>query len=282
MSRFVSFRFDVDTELCLREGVPRLLDLGEKLGVCFTFFVNPGRAIRRRDVLVPDKRASSTAGAKLSFVDKLGLRESAYLFLINPRTLPKYGSVLRGAQVAGHDIGLHGGRNHGGWARNAHRWSVRRLEYEVDFGVQQFQQSGLGSPKMFASPGWNSPKALPAILAARGVKLLADSHGPRPKLCSDERQMLKNIHTAVTGEPGGIGYLEFMRASGHGDDEILRDFTKRLEAKADFACVYDHPFYVGRKEISLLESLVSRARDNGWDVVPLNKLIDVSTFVSNQ
>lgn len=282
MKGFVSFRFDVDTELCLREGVPRLLDLGEKLGACFTFFVNPGRAIRRRDVFVPRNRADGRRGPKLSAVDKLGLGEAAYLYVMNPCTLPRYGPVLRDAQAAGHDVGLHGGHNHGGWARSAHRWSIRRLRLEVDFGVQQFERAGLGQPRMFASPGWNSPEALPEILRARRIEFLADSHGSRLKPFAGENEKPIAIHTAVTGEPGGIGYLEFMRAKGHGDAEIVRDFMSRLETETDFACIYDHPFYAGRKEIELLESLVIRARDDGWTVMPLSKVAGLSSSVSSR
>lgn len=40
-------RFDVDTELCFREGVEPLCEIAERHDVVLTFSVNPGRAIDR-------------------------------------------------------------------------------------------------------------------------------------------------------------------------------------------------------------------------------------------
>ena len=38
------FRFDADTHVCVSVGIPRLVELGNRLGARFTFFVNMGRA----------------------------------------------------------------------------------------------------------------------------------------------------------------------------------------------------------------------------------------------
>jgi peptidoglycan/xylan/chitin deacetylase (PgdA/CDA1 family) len=281
MKRIVTFRFDVDTELCLREGVPRLLDLAERVGVRFTFFVNPGRAIRRLDLFRPHWAQSSGVAAKLPALRKLGVLELAYLVAANPSALPRHASALHHASLGGHDLGLHGGRNHAAWAREARQWSPERLAEEVGFGLSRFREAGLDRPTMFASPGWNSPEVLPKILASRGFRVLADDHGlgKRRGVPGDP---LARIPTAICGEPGGVGYLEHVRAHGYDDVTVRRDFRGRLEAEGTYACVYDHPFYAGRHDLERLEMLIEVAMGDGWEVAPMTSHPSVGGLLSNR
>lgn len=273
MNRRLTFRFDVDTELCLREGLPRLLEIADRLAVRFTFFVNPGRAIRRRDLFAIRDSNDEMPITKLPILRKLGLGEAAYLFLVNPTGLLRHGPALRQVLASGHEIGLHGGRNHGAWSRNALRWGSRRVAEEVDFGIQRFRDAGLGTPMLFASPGWTSPASLPEILSARGLKVLADSYGARSEIPDVLEEGVAQAHTAICGEPGGVGYLEFMRAKGADNEEIVKDFKERLGAENNFACVYDHPYYAGRFEPEMVSSLITCARSEGWNITTLSRAL---------
>lgn len=42
---YVVFRFDIDSHVCMKQGVPMLLDISKKHDVQFTFFLNAGRAV---------------------------------------------------------------------------------------------------------------------------------------------------------------------------------------------------------------------------------------------
>ena len=47
----VSFRFDIDTLTCIKSGVPKLIEISKKHNIEFTFFINFGKSINRKEVL---------------------------------------------------------------------------------------------------------------------------------------------------------------------------------------------------------------------------------------
>ena len=49
MKKKVAFRFDVDTLKCIKYGVPKLVNISEKNNVSFTFFMNFGKSIDRKE-----------------------------------------------------------------------------------------------------------------------------------------------------------------------------------------------------------------------------------------
>ena len=158
MSKLFSFRFDVDTHRCVRRGVPALSVLGHRLDARFTFFVNMGRAVSRTAILLRFLSGSDpNEAAKYSARTKLGLRGYLEAALLNPEVGAGAPGVIREAHRAGHEIGLHGGRNHAVWQRQAAGWKRARLEAEVDAVLPVLADLLEGqSPAGFASPGWAS------------------------------------------------------------------------------------------------------------------------------
>lgn len=273
MERYFCLRFDIDTDLCLRSGVPNLLELGRRTGTRFTFFATPGRAVSRVLAIArlfglraagPDARHRDRLGA----LQKLGAAELMRLVALNPRLMPRHAQVLRHAVSEGHEVGLHGGRNHGRWQARAQAWSRRRLARELDRGIAALHAAGI-YPAAFASPGWNSPPDLPALLAERGFTVVADEHGTAagPRRLDDGD--LVAVPTLLTGEPGGVGYLEWHRARGTPTDEIAARVRRHLDDGQALVCLYDHPFYAGIRELGLLERLLAEARAGGRSVAPL-------------
>lgn len=266
-----SVRFDVDTHRCVREGMPALSALGRRLGVPFTFFVNMGRAVSRIGVL--GRRGNGSTAAKLSARRKLGWREYLVAAALNPRVGAASGEVIVAARADGHEIGLHGGRNHAVWQREARRWSKERLGAEID-SVLPGLRALLGGrvPAGFASPGWTTHPLLPALLAERGFTYLADLHGHgqdseiRP--CAGEAT-LPNVRTRLTGEPGGVAYLEHLRAIGLDDAALERRFEVDLEAAGPLAVVYDHPYFAGIQDLHGVRRMVEIALAHGYEVVPV-------------
>lgn len=274
MSRMLSIRFDVDTHRCVREGMPALSALGDRLDAPFTFFVNMGRAVSRRVSLSavgsPRTGAGPTA-AKLSARDKLGSRAWLAAALLNPRVGAAAPDVLRGARNAGHEIGLHGGRNHARWQRSAHLWSADRLGEELDAVLPGLRDAlGDGGVVGFASPGWTTNPALEDVLAARGFEYVADRHGPGHQEPADGP--LAFVRTQLTAEPGGVAYLEHLRAVGLDDDAIVRRFEADLLAAGDRVALYDHPYHAGVREVGTLARMIGVARDLGYRIVPMATL----------
>ena len=134
--RYCCFRFDADTHACVSKGIPNLVELGENLGARFTFFVNMGRAFDRRITLA--KAVGRLFGKRrrnsISAAGKLGWQAALKAAILNPHAGRSDPAALRAAIRSGHEIGLHGGRNHARWERSAHSWSDERTRSALDEG----------------------------------------------------------------------------------------------------------------------------------------------------
>ena len=62
----VSFRFDIDTLTCIKSGVPKLIEISKKHNIEFTFFINFGKSINRKEVLRKKNKSHNNATIKLS------------------------------------------------------------------------------------------------------------------------------------------------------------------------------------------------------------------------
>ena len=261
------FRFDADTHACVSQGMPRLAELGARLGARFTFFVNMGRAFDPRITFLKAVKRLVKGGRRgsISAAEKLGWRTALQAAVLNPQAGRSDPAALRDAVRLGHELGLHGGRNHARWERSAGAWSEERLRREVRTGLRWFEESGLPVPVSFASPAWNSPPALRRVLPACGFRLLADTYDATRTGMTMEGDLCE-VPTNVTAEPGNAGYLETLRLRGCNPGEITHHFRSRLLAQRQLAVVYDHPFFAGTHALALVGELARVAQDAGFAV----------------
>ncbi|MBN1941106.1 MAG: polysaccharide deacetylase family protein, partial [Candidatus Diapherotrites archaeon] len=179
MKRFC-FRFDVDSENCIRNGVPRLLGLGRELGVKFTFFLNMGKAVNRKayiSKIIGSKGSSQVP--KLPNIEKLGKKNFIRLALLNPLTCSANKKIVEMIKEDGHEIGLHGGKNHSTWMHNALKWDSKRIEIEIGWGAREIKKI-LGEPPLgFAAPGFAASDRIHGALKAKGFLYCSDAFGDK-------------------------------------------------------------------------------------------------------
>ena len=295
MTRYFCFRFDVDTHRCVRRGVPNLIELGSRIDAPFTFFVNMGRAVSRTRLLRGRGGSSPTrVAAKLPTRVKLGAWDSLVAAVLNPPVGTGSPHILRAAIDAGHEVGLHGGANHAEWQAEAHRWTADRVRDQVALARAALEAVIGHEPAGFASPGWNSPDPLPSILQQLGFRYMADLHGPATEPKEGEAgggevvtsvpgaDRLVSVRTAITAEPGGVAYLENLRARGLDAPAIRADFRDRLQQAGRLAVVYDHPYFAGIQELELVAEMVELARDMGFRPVRLAHAVDALSDSSGE
>ena len=115
--KYFCFRFDVDTPKCIQTGIPNLIGLSKELDVPFTFFVNMGRGTSRwsfiKKIFSPRNNSTTDSTQKLSNLNKLGLWNYLFMALANPKVGNSYPGIIQSLEKAGHEVGLHGGSNHG-------------------------------------------------------------------------------------------------------------------------------------------------------------------------
>lgn len=270
----VAIRFDVDTEKCLKKGVPALLEVARERGVKFSFMINMGRAISYSSILAQKISSQSPPGApvdKLSPLRKLGIWHFLRTILINPKIGVQSPELLHLILEDGHVIGLHGGRNHGAWQAGASTWSREKLIREVEWGIKAFQRVHLPEPSIFSSPGWNSPDDLPDILSALGFSAIADSHNPGECIKKKSTSSIDDINTSILGNPGAIGFIEHCVASSKSVKEAVEITLSELN-KTGRSIVYDHPFFAGCEGLDYLSSYIDLLGRSGVAIISLDDL----------
>lgn len=276
--KYFCFRFDVDTHRCLTKGVPNLMTLAQSLDVRFTFFVNMGRAVSRKQYLKKSfqrKQVQQSQITKLSNMQKLGVADYMITSLFNPEVGKRHLGLIKQLHQNGHEVGLHGGKNHALWQNFGKSWSEEQIQQEVEWGLQSMRQAEVKSPFGFASPGWQGSTQLNVVLQRLGFAYVADVYGNDCEeiIKANSDLSLPQLPTNIVGEPGGVGYIEYLRAKGMDDAQIIQDFTRRLETKNELAVVYDHPYYVGVQELSMVREMIAVAKFMDFEVTTLAQIV---------
>ena len=181
--------------------------------------------------------------------------------------------ILHAAQKLGHEIGLHGGRNHARWEHYAHTWTRDRLRREIETSLGAMRAQGLPEATSFASPAWNSPACLKELLPSLGFHILADTYDPSAESVSQSGS-LRTVPTNITPGAGNAGYLETLQMQGMQKSGIIRHFKKQLASKSRLAVVYDHPFFAGIHALPVLKALVETAMDCGFSVCTVREAVN--------
>ncbi len=274
--KYLCFRFDVDTHKCIRDGVPNLLKLAGYHNIKFTFFINVGRAVDRLQFLKKRINNSQKTDIKcLSSFTKLGLKDYLIISLFNPLIGTSFTEKIKLISKYRHEIGLHGGTNHETWFNNSKFWSTEKIKKELLWAKNMLNNI---TPEErltgFASPGWNGSGKINGILNKLGFLYAADTHTDKPFEKIVKSKSLNEIPTNISGEPGGVGYLEHCRALKMSDSQILLDFKEKLDARKKLAVVYDHPYYAGTKEIALLGKMIKLAKKMSISIIMMREMLN--------
>jgi hypothetical protein len=276
VNKFICFRFDVDTHICLKHGVPNLIEVFKLEDARCTFFVSMGKAFKRSYFISEKLKINKSLetfnhNESLSMYSKLGMFNSAFTFFINPTIGSNQHKILSSIIKYGHELGLHGGRNHATWEKDSILWTEEQLRDEIGYGLKEFERQNLPKPISFASPCWKAPKNLDYILQDFNFKIVANQYNTYNHLIKCNNK-ISRFPTNVIGKNKEIGFIENLRALGYSTDEILSIFSNQLDVDEPFKMVFDHPFYAGIKEIQTIASMIRIAKEKGYIIESLKNI----------
>lgn len=268
-----SFRFDVDSHVGLKKGIPKLLSLSNEFNVPFTFFISMGKAISWKGKINSLFKSNENQNySKLTIVEKLGYKGLIKVLLLNPEVGSSNIPLIREIIDQGHEVALHGGKNHGTWLHKSHTWDKGRYYSEIKWAFNKLQKSGLDQIHGFASPGWKGSEIAYEILNHFDFTYVADNYGKDiPDIHFIPGLNLIQIQTNILGEPGGVGYLEYCRANGIPDREILNDIDESILTR-NTSILYDHPAFAGCHEIPLLRKIITLALSRDVRICKMNDI----------
>lgn len=275
---YVVFRFDIDSHVCMKQGVPILLDVSKKYDVPFTFFLNAGRAVSVWDTLsaILKKDKNNDSYNMLTAYQKLGGKQYFYAAVRNPKMI-KYKKQIQDLLASGNEIGLHGGMNHGVWYAHAQQWNEQKTEQEIEKAIKAVRKiCPAFMPKGFASPGFVTPRGLEGILEKLDFTYFSDVHALGEREVIKRQQGIASAAVNLCGEPGGIAFWENNIALGFTDEDILQKFMDFVNTHKKVV-VFDHPYVAALKMRENLERIIIRLKEGGHCIIPLHQLVEMES-----
>ena len=178
----IALKIDVDTYRGTREGVPRLADLLERLGVRATFLFSLGPDHTGRAIKRAFRRGFLGKVRRTSVLELYGVRTLLYGVLRpGPHIGRRCRAPLQDIARRGFEVGVHT-YDHVRWqdgvAAASEPWTRRELTLARD----QFMEVFGRSPVVHGAAGWQVNRYVPALEQQLGFRYASDTRGSGPFL----------------------------------------------------------------------------------------------------
>jgi len=252
----LALKIDVDTFRGTQEGVPNLLRLLDELKVqaTFLFSLGPdhtGRALQR--VFRPGFLSKVS---RTSVVSHYGIKTLLYgVLLPGPDIGKRCAGILRSAQAAGHEVGIHTW-DHIKWQDNVEHaddaWTERELRKAADRFAEVFGAAAL----THGAAGWQMNNHAVALTESMGFRYSSDSRGYSPFLPQVDGRVIRCPQL-----PGTLPTLdELLGVNDVTEANVATEVLKLTEQPSAHAPVYTlHAELEGMKLLPVFAQLL-----RGW------------------
>jgi peptidoglycan/xylan/chitin deacetylase (PgdA/CDA1 family) len=178
----IALKIDVDTHRGTREGVPRLVDLLQRVGAraTFLFSVGPdhtGRAIRR-----VFRRGFFGKVRRTSVMQHYGVKTLLYGTLLpGPHIGKRNAAIMRDVASRGFEVGVHT-YDHTRWQDNVAHADRDWTRRELTRAHTQFVDIFGFRPVVHGAAGWQMNAHVPSLEHELGFRYASDTRGTEPFL----------------------------------------------------------------------------------------------------
>ena len=263
--RVFSYRWDIDHRACITDGLPRILEVCDELGVKNTFFVNMGRSTNLREWLgkgLRGSRAKLNDMEAVNLIKKIGWPRFALETLLSRPVGAAHIEALEQVLKRGHELGLHGGSDHVIWSRRFAQLPEEAIAADVTQTLELFTRH-FGKPAGFTSPGFKYDERVRRLVDRLEFLYDGDAIGGKPHRGVVAGQQVRHWTIPVTlCGPRTIPLMEWHGARGSSEEEIVADILRRM-ASEHWVVLYGHPCYEGVRS-GLLRRIFSAVQEAGF------------------
>jgi len=278
MDKRIALRFDIDSVSCVRQGLAGLSAVAHRYAVPVTLFVSMGRAIQRGPALL--RMVSRHDSAKRMFpMKRLGFAAALQTLIMNPRIGCDNADVLSRFQEQGHELGLHGGRNHAWWQRHARSAGIETIRRDLGWSYDAFARL-FGAPAGFAAPGFVWSEATLAVIDEKKFQYASDMDGLRPFHAEAGGRTFSHWQVPVTVcGASHTPLIEWACLQKQSEQDFLAELTLKLSGDGP-AVLYGHPCLDGVAGIAYLTAAIEYLLDKGFCFVRMRDLVPTGPGVA--
>lgn len=270
----IGMRVDVDTSVGLARGVPRILDLLERYGARGTFYVVMGpdtmgvhvKRLRKKNYwkriwrVNPLKLVKSYGGLSPFFYGSL---------LPSPKVGQGHPEIVREIAARGNEVGLHS-YNHARWADHHDLMTDVELRREFEQCIEIYGGILGTRPRTSAAPNWRCNWRILQVEEEFEFQYLSDMRGVSAFYPERGGQRLRTLQVPQT-----LPTTHECLQDGRATKANVIEFIFEQHIRPDRLNVFTiHDWLEGLSDPELLEELLQRAGDSGYDVVDLAQLAD--------
>lgn len=266
----IALKIDVDTYRGTREGVPRLVDVLQRLQAqaSFYFSLGPdhtGRAIKR--VFRPGfmKKVSRT-----SVLEHYGFKTLMYGTLLpGPDIGRNCADILRSVRDAGFEVGIHC-YDHIRWqdhvATKDADWTKREMQRAVDRFTEIFGEA----PRAHAAAGWQTNRHALRQTQHLGFDYSSDTRGTEPFIPTWDAEII-----ACPQLPTTLPTLdELIGRDGITTENVAQHLLDITREPSQTGHVYTlHAELEGQKWMPIFEQLLQGWREQGYQLVSMRQYL---------
>lgn len=259
--KIFALRIDLDTRKCIRDGLPKLLELLKELDVKASFYVPIGGESNFFEIIENRGGVYEKGISKLSFFEKV-------LTVLMPQDfLKKYKKLLMRIIDDGHELGVHG------WKHREWTHSLEKLDLNCVFSkiVSGYEKLTSKRPASFAAPGLNTNANVLKALDRFGFLVASDLPGEKPFRPIADGVKFKHVQVPVNIRKGSLPIIEYYTLQGLSDKDIVKAVCRDISGK-NYAVMYGHGTLEGSQKINVLRDILKYVKKQKYNIMTIENI----------